>query len=106
MPVRIRDSVVENNVIFAVLAFMAMYGTTIIALTFLMTIAGLDVITAFSAVVACVNNTGPGLNQVGPATNYGVLNDFETWVCTVAMLLGRLELMSVFVLFTPAFWRK
>ena len=106
MPVRIRDSVVENNVIFAVLAFMAMYGATIIALTFLMTIAGLDVITAFSAVVACVNNTGPGLNQVGPATNYGVLNDFETWVCTVAMLLGRLELMSVFVLFTPAFWRK
>ena len=106
MPVRIRDAVVENNVIFAVLAFMAMYGTTIIVLTYLMTIAGLDVITAFSAVVACVNNMGPGLNQVGPATNYGVLNDFETWVCTAAMLLGRLELMSVFVLFTAAFWRK
>ena len=105
-PVRIRDTVVANNVIFAVLAFMAMYGTTIIVLTFLMTIAGLDVITAFSAVIACVNNTGPGLNQVGPATNYGSLNDFETWVCTVAMLLGRLELMSVFVIFTPGFWRK
>ncbi len=105
-PVRIRDSVVENNVIFAVLAFMAMYGTTVIVLTYLMTIAGLDIITAFSAVVACVNNMGPGLNEVGPATNYGVLNDFETWVCTVAMLLGRLELMSVFVLLTPAFWRK
>jgi trk system potassium uptake protein TrkH len=105
-PVRLRDAVVENNVIFAVLAFMLMYGTTIIAMTFLLTISGLDVISAFSAVVACVNNTGPGLNQVGPATNYGVLNDFETWVCTVAMLLGRLEMMSVFVLFTPAFWRK
>jgi trk system potassium uptake protein TrkH len=64
------------------------------------------VISAFSAVVACVNNMGPGLNQVGPATNYAVLNDFETWVCTTAMLLGRLEMMSVFVLFTPAFWRK
>ncbi len=106
MPVRIRESVVENNVIFAVLAFMAMYGTTVIVLTYLMTIAGLDIITAFSAVVACVNNMGPGLNEVGPATNYGSLNDFETWVCTVAMLLGRLELLSVFVLFTPAFWRK
>jgi trk system potassium uptake protein len=105
-PVRIRNAVVENNVIFAVLAFMLMYGTTIIVLTFLLTISGLDVISAFSAVVATVNNTGPGLNQVGPATNYGGLNDFETWVCAVAMLLGRLEMMSVFVLFTAAFWRK
>jgi trk system potassium uptake protein TrkH len=105
-PVRIRDAVVENNVIFAVLAFMLMYGTTVIALTFLLIVSGLDVITAVSAVVACVNNMGPGLNQVGPATNYAVLNDFETWVCTAAMLLGRLEMMSVFLLFTPAFWRK
>ena len=105
-PIRLGETVVENNVIFAVLAFMLMYGTTVIVLTYLLVISGLDVISAFSAVVACVNNMGPGLNQVGPATNYGSLNDFETWVCTVAMLLGRLEMMSVFVLFTPAFWRK
>jgi trk system potassium uptake protein TrkH len=105
-PIRVGEAVVENNVIFAVLAFMLMYGTTVILLTFLLVLSGLDVISAFSAVVATVNNTGPGLNQVGPATNYGGLNDFETWVCSVAMLLGRLEMMSVFVLFTPAFWRK
>lgn len=105
-PVRIRDAVVENNVIFAVLAFMLMYGTTIIVITLLLTASGLDVITAFSAAVACVNNLGPGLNQVGPAANYAVLSDFQTWVCSVAMLLGRLEMLSVFVLFTPAFWRK
>jgi len=105
-PVRLRDAVVENNVIFAVLAFMLMYGTTVIVLTFLLIVSGLDVISAFSAVVACINNTGPGLNQVGPATNYGGLTDFETWICTAAMLVGRLEMMSVFVLFTPAFWRK
>ncbi len=105
-PVRLGGAVVENNVIFAVLAFMLMYGTTVIVLTYLLVISGLDIISAFSAVIASVNNMGPGLNQVGPATNYAVLNDFETWVCTVAMLLGRLEMMSVFVLFTPAFWRK
>jgi trk system potassium uptake protein TrkH len=105
-PVRLRDAIVESNVIFAVLAFMLMYGTTVIALTFMLTISGLDVISSFSAVVACINNMGPGLNQVGPATNYGVLNDFETWICALAMLVGRLEMMSVFVLFTPAFWRK
>ncbi len=105
-PVRIRDAVVENNVIFAVLAFMLMYGTTIIVITLLLIASGLDVLTAFSAAVACVNNLGPGLNQVGPAANYAALNDFQTWVCSVAMLLGRLEMLSVFVLFTPAFWRK
>jgi trk system potassium uptake protein TrkH len=105
-PIRLGEAVVENNVIFAVLAFMLMYGTTVIVLTYLLTVSGLDVITSFSAVVACINNTGPGLNQVGPATNYAVLNDFETWICTIAMLLGRLEMMSVFVLLTPTFWRK
>ena len=105
-PVCVGDKVVENNVIFAVLAFMLVYGGSIIWLTFLLLLSGLDVTTAFTAIVACVNNTGPGLNQVGPASNFGVLNDFETWVCTFAMLIGRLELFSVLVLLTPEFWRK
>jgi trk system potassium uptake protein len=55
--------------------------------------------------VACVNNIGPGLGEVGPAVNYGALSDFQTWVCTVGMLLGRIELLPILVLFTPAFWR-
>ncbi|MDP3688381.1 MAG: TrkH family potassium uptake protein, partial [Sulfurimicrobium sp.] len=62
--------------------------------------------TAFSAVVASINNTGPGLNEVGPATTYASLTDFQTWVCTFTMLLGRLELFTLLILFTPAFWRK
>jgi trk system potassium uptake protein TrkH len=105
-PVTIGGQPVENNVIFAVLAFMLVYGGSIIALTMLLLFSGLDVITAFTAVIASINNTGPGLNQVGPATNYQSLTDFETWVCTFAMLIGRLELFAVFVLFTPVFWRK
>ena len=79
---------------------------SIIWLTFLLLLSGLDVTTAFTAIVACVNNTGPGLNQVGPASNFGVLTEFQIWVCTFAMLIGRLELFSVLVLFTPDFWRK
>ena len=59
-----------------------------------------------SAIVACINNTGPGLNLVGPATTYAVLTDFQTWVCTAAMLLGRLELFTLIVVFTPGFWRQ
>jgi trk system potassium uptake protein TrkH len=105
-PVIVGGQVIENRVIFAVLAFMLVYGASIIWLTFLLLLSGLDVISAFTAIVACVNNTGPGLNQVGPATNFGGLTDFETWVCTFAMLIGRLEMFSVLVLFTPEFWRR
>ncbi len=105
-PVTIGERVIENNVIFAVLAFMLIYGASITWLTFVLLVSGLDVVTAFTAVVACLNNIGPGLNQVGPASNYAALDDMQTWVCTIAMLLGRLELMSVLVLFTPSFWRK
>ena len=59
-----------------------------------------------SAVVASINNAGPGLNQVGPATNYAILTDFQTWICSFTMLLGRLEVLSLAVIFTPQFWRK
>jgi trk system potassium uptake protein TrkH len=89
-----------------VLAFMLIYGGVLISSTLLLMASGLDPISSFTAIVASLNNTGPGLNQVGPATTYAALTDFETWVCTFAMLIGRLELMSVLVLFTPAFWRK
>ena len=68
--------------------------------------SGLDFITSFSGVIACINNAGPGLGLVGPGSNYGVLNSFQTWVCSAAMLLGRLEVFTILVLFTPTLWRK
>ena len=105
LPVKLAGQVVPNNVIYAVLAFAFLYVFAIIVMTLAMTASGLDFITAFSAVIASINNTGPGLNQVGPATTYAVLTDFQTWICTIAMLLGRLELLTVLVVFTRAFWR-
>ena len=75
-------------------------------MTLLLAFTGLDIVTAFSAVVASVNNTGPGLGLVGPATTFAVLEDFQTWVCIFAMLLGRLEIFTLLVVLTPAFWRK
>ena len=51
-------------------------------------------------------NTGPGLNRVGPAMTYTSLDDFQTWICAAAMLVGRLELFTMFIVITPAFWRK
>ncbi|MGE5522684.1 MAG: TrkH family potassium uptake protein [Rhodospirillaceae bacterium] len=105
-PLKIRDQVVENKVIFAVLAFMFVYISLIVIMTLLLLATGVDAITAFTAVIACINNTGPGLNEVGPATTYASLGDFQTWVCTFAMLVGRLELFTLLIVFTPAFWRK
>ncbi len=105
-PVKIGRVPIPNNIIFAVLAFLFVYVALIVLLTLLMSASGLDVVTAFSAVVACINNTGPGLNEVGPATTYAVLTDFQTWICTIAMLLGRLELFTLLIVFTPGFWRK
>jgi trk system potassium uptake protein len=105
-PVRVGGEPVPGNILTAVLAFGFAYMCFIVALTLLMTFSGLDIVTGFTAVVASINNTGPGLNQVGPSTTYEVLTDFQTWVCSFAMLLGRLELFTLLVVMTPAFWRK
>ena len=105
-PVKLDGQVVPQSVISMVLAFMLVYGATMSGLTLLMLFSGLDVVTAFTAVIASVNNIGPGLGDVGPAVNFRSLSDFQTWICTVGMLLGRLELLSVLVLLTPQFWRK
>jgi trk system potassium uptake protein TrkH len=105
-PVTMGRAMVPATVIASIMAYMLIYGATTIGLTMLMLLSGLDIVTAFSAGVATVNNIGPGLGQVGPASNFGVLTDFQTWVCTVAMLMGRLELLAVMVLFIPEFWRK
>jgi trk system potassium uptake protein TrkH len=105
-PVKIGGQVVANKIVFAVLAFVVLYFGTVVTLTFMLLASGLDFISSFSAVIACINNAGPGLGIVGPASNYQGLTDFQTWVCTLAMLLGRLEIFSMLVLFTPTFWRK
>ncbi len=105
-PLKVGGNVIANRVVFAVLAFVFLYFMSLVALIFLQLASGLDFITAFSASLACLNNAGPGLGLVGPGSNYGVLNDFQTWVCSAAMLLGRLEVFTILVLFTPTLWRK
>lgn len=105
-PVRLGDAVVDSGVIFSVLAFMLVYGGTVIGLSMLLLLTDLDPVTAFSAVLASVNCMGPGLGAVGPSSNFSVLTDFQLWVCTLAMLLGRLEFLSVMALLAPSFWRR
>jgi trk system potassium uptake protein len=105
-PVAMGGQVIDARVMQNVIAYMMVYGATLVALTMLLLFSGLDVVTAFTAVVACVNNIGPGLGEVGPAVNFKGLSDFQTWICTFGMMLGRLELLSLLVLFTPQFWRR
>ncbi len=105
-PLTISGHVIDNRVVLAVVGYMLMYGMSLVVFTFLMMATWLDFITAVSGVLACLNNTGPGLNLLGPAQTYQPLTDFQTWLCSFAMLAGRLELLTVFVLFTPTFWRK
>ena len=106
VPVMLGSAVVDAQVLSSVLAFMLVYGAVTVVATMLLLFSGVDVVTAFTAVVVCINNTGPGLGQVGPSGNFQGLNDFQTWVCSITMLLGRLELFSILVLFTGSFWRK
>lgn len=105
-PVTLGGAVIPMSVMTAVLGFMLIYGGATMGLSMLLLLSGMDIVTAFSAVIATVNNIGPGLGQVGPSGNFGGLSPFQLSVLSFAMLLGRLELLSVLVLFSSHFWRK
>ncbi|MFZ2451677.1 MAG: potassium transporter TrkG [Methylovulum miyakonense] len=103
---RIGDNAISHNIVTSVMGFIFLYFISVVILVFALLFSGLDFISALSAIIACFNNAGPGLNQVGPATNYAGLSDFQTGVCTFAMLLGRVQIFSIVILFVPEFWRK
>ena len=95
---------VDESVINAVWGFFASYVAVFALLLILLMATGLDQVTAFSAVAACLNNLGPGLGEVG--AHYTGINDMSKWLLCLAMLLGRLEIFTLLVLLTPTFWRK
>ncbi len=103
LAIKLGDRAVSDNVISAVWAFFFLYAACILGIGMLLHASGLDVLTAFSATIACLTNLGPGLGEVGP--HYGNLSAFAKLLLTFAMLLGRLELFTLLVLFTPGFWK-
>lgn len=105
-PMKIGDTVINNNIITSVMGFIFLYFICIVILVFALLLTGLDFLTAFSAIIACFNNAGPGLNEVGPSSNYASLSDSQTMICIFAMLLGRVQIFSIVILFIPEFWRK
>jgi trk system potassium uptake protein TrkH len=106
LPIKLGHQVVPDNVVFAVLAYVVLYLASHVALTFVLVASGMVFDTALSAVIACMNTIGPGLNEIGPVGNYQGLTGFQTWVCSFAMLLGRLEIFTLLAVLMPMFWKK
>jgi trk system potassium uptake protein TrkH len=102
--IKVGGTFTPYRVIDAVWGFFAAYVGVFGLLMLLVMATGLDQVTAFSAVAACLNNLGPGLGDVG--LHYGALNGPAKWLLSLAMLLGRLEVFTVLVILSPAFWRQ
>ena len=104
--VKLNRRSISDRTAMAVMAFIFVYFMTVVIFTLGLLASGMDFITSLSATIACITNAGPGLGAVGPADNYGALSDLQKWMCAAVMLLGRLEIFTVFILFTPDYWKK
>jgi len=102
--VKIGGHSVPGAVLAAVTAFCTLYVFSYVVMALALAATGVDLVTAWSAVAACINNMGPGLGVV--SVHFRDLNDASVWICSFAMILGRLEVFTVLVLFTPAFWKE
>ncbi|MGB5735004.1 MAG: TrkH family potassium uptake protein [Thiohalocapsa sp.] len=104
LPVRVGKKVINHRVVDAVWGFFSLYVAAFTFMYLALAATGLDLMTSFSAVAACMNNLGPGLATVG--ADYYDMHDTGIWILCFAMLLGRLEVFTLLVLLTPAFWRR
>ena len=102
--IKLGNKALPDRVVEAVWGFFSAYAAVFVICMLLLLAGGMDDITAFTAVAACMNNLGPGLGEV--AANYSSISDFSKWVLVIAMLFGRLEIFTLLVLFTPAFWKS
>jgi trk system potassium uptake protein TrkH len=104
--VRLNGRRVDSEIINALVSFIFAIGLMVIGVTAALAAMGLDLVTALSSAATAVANVGPGLGDiVGPAGNFATLPDAAKWLLALAMLMGRLELMTIFVLLTPSYWR-
>lgn len=104
-PVTLGNRAVSQATIQGILGFMLLYISTTAIATVLVLATGVDLVTGVTSVISALNSIGPGLNLVGPAANYAHMPDLSKLVLSVCMVVGRLEIYTIFVLFTAAFWR-
>ena len=106
IPVRLNKHAIQGEVTYHVLAFMMIYFLVFSLGSIVMAWVGLDFPTSLSAVATSLGNVGPGIGDVGPVNNFSAVPPIGKWVLSVLMLLGRLELFTVLMLFTPFFWKR
>lgn len=103
-PIKLGKNIVPERVLEGIWAFFSAYAFVFMLCLFGVIACGVDIFDAFNAVVACLNNLGPGLGQV--SSNFVGIPDSAKWILTFAMICGRLEIFSLLVLFSPAFWKE
>ncbi|GJJ80096.1 Trk system potassium uptake protein TrkH [Pasteurella canis] len=103
-PIKLGRNIVPERVLEGIWAFFSAYALVFVLCLFGVIACGVDIFNAFNAVVACLNNLGPGLGQV--SSNFVSIPDNAKWILTFAMICGRLEIFSLLVLFSPAFWKE
>ncbi len=106
IPVRFNQGTVATDIITNVLAFFLFYIFVFVAGTLIMSLIGLDFLTAVGATATSIGNVGPAIAGVGPTLNFANIPDLGKWVLSFLMLMGRLELFTVLIIFSPAFWQK
>ncbi|MEE9167448.1 MAG: potassium transporter TrkG, partial [Candidatus Neomarinimicrobiota bacterium] len=106
IPVRIGERSLSEEVIRHTLGFTLFYVIIFVTVSVILTASNIDLVSAFGATAACIGNIGPGLGSVGPSSNYAHLPVFAKWLLSFCMLLGRLEVFTVIILFSPGFWRR
>ncbi len=105
LPLRLGDHSIPDSLVLTIFSFISLHILVVSICTFIILATGVDFITAFSSVWACIGNIGPGLGEVGPVGNYAWCSPVHLWVGAFCMFVGRLELFTVFVLFSRSFWR-
>jgi trk system potassium uptake protein TrkH len=103
--VRYNGVILSDKTNISILSFIVLYMFFFIIGSIILVMNGSDIVTATSAVAACLGNIGPGLGYVGPAANYSIFSDFNKIILSFLMIIGRLEIITVFTLFTKSFWK-
>ena len=103
---KFNGKLVKKDTVYAISGFFFLYIATFFVIALLVSAFGVNLLTAFSASAATLGNIGPGFGMIGPAENYSHLPLIVKWILSFAMLVGRLEIYTVFVIFTPIFWKK
>jgi trk system potassium uptake protein TrkH len=104
--VKLNGATVRKNVVYAISGFVFLYVMVLLVTTFVVATGGYGILTSFSTALVTLGNIGPGFGLVGPAENYAFFQDYIKWFLSFVMMLGRLEVFTVLIVFTPFFWRK